>query len=198
MSNKELKDNFMMLFHFLKGNETFKGVMLRSSQDSGGGLIEMSFEDFITAYAYYLKNGEADRNVLDEYSDLAFLSGCSLACSTIDIQEVNYVEILKNKGFWNINDFLSENDIVYLRNDGMLPPTKEDLARRRRDQADNYISNKARRNRIFARDNWECKICGTDKKLELDHIIPISKGGEDSEDNLQVLCKSCNCRKKDN
>ena len=51
--------------------------------------------------------------------------------------------------------------------------------------------------KIFKRDNFSCKNCGRQEFLELDHIIPISKGGKEKEENYQTLCKKCNVRKKD-
>ena len=41
-----------------------------------------------------------------------------------------------------------------------------------------------------------CLCCGEAKKLTVDHIVPISKGGANTIDNLQPLCKSCNSSKK--
>ena len=57
------------------------------------------------------------------------------------------------------------------------------------------------RNKILARDKFKCQHCGlsiaeeSHLLLEIDHIIPLSKGGMTSEDNLQVLCWKCNRRK---
>lgn len=54
------------------------------------------------------------------------------------------------------------------------------------------------RQKILQRDGYICQKCGnsTDKEpnllLEIDHVIPISKGGLTTEENLQVLCWKCN------
>ena len=49
---------------------------------------------------------------------------------------------------------------------------------------------------IYARDGQRCRKCGrrTDD-LEIDHIIPIAKGGKSTYDNLQTLCRACNKKK---
>lgn len=50
---------------------------------------------------------------------------------------------------------------------------------------------------VITRDGAICRHCGTEEDLTIDHIQPISKGGTNELKNLQVLCKSCNSRKKD-
>lgn len=40
-----------------------------------------------------------------------------------------------------------------------------------------------------------CAVCGSNKQITIDHIIPISRGGTHSIGNLQPLCKSCNSSK---
>ncbi len=48
---------------------------------------------------------------------------------------------------------------------------------------------------VFERDNFTCKVCGSRRYLAVDHIVPESKGGPTTLENLQTLCKSCNSRK---
>lgn len=75
-----------------------------------------------------------------------------------------------------------------------------------------YIRNhqyRARRrgaNGVFSYSDWtdmikrtggRCTYCGSEKKLTVDHIVPLSKGGTNYRDNLQLLCRSCNARKSD-
>lgn len=51
------------------------------------------------------------------------------------------------------------------------------------------------RKQVAERDGAFCKVCGGWEGLTLDHIIPMSKGGSDDLDNLQILCAVCNSRK---
>jgi 5-methylcytosine-specific restriction endonuclease McrA len=55
------------------------------------------------------------------------------------------------------------------------------------------------RENVYKRDNYECVYCGYSnvKMLTLDHVIPQSKGGKDSWDNLVTACRQCNGEKSD-
>ncbi len=59
----------------------------------------------------------------------------------------------------------------------------------------NYIKSKIKtfkvnRNRIYKRDNHECAYCGSKKQLTIDHIIPKSRGGKNTWNNLISSCLS--------
>ena len=51
------------------------------------------------------------------------------------------------------------------------------------------------RHAVWRRDEGRCVECGSKEKLEYDHIIPWSKGGSDTERNIQLLCERCNWTK---
>jgi 5-methylcytosine-specific restriction endonuclease McrA len=65
------------------------------------------------------------------------------------------------------------------------------------------------RKELLDRDNWTCQCCGikvhdrstgdwnTHDKANIDHIIPISRGGNSEPNNLQILCRTCNLSKSD-
>jgi len=53
------------------------------------------------------------------------------------------------------------------------------------------------RKNIFIRDNHKCLYCGSSKDLTIDHVIPKSKGGKNTWENLATCCKTCNSKKDD-
>jgi hypothetical protein len=50
---------------------------------------------------------------------------------------------------------------------------------------------------VWARDGGCCVHCGSKQELHFDHIIPVAKGGGNSEANIQILCQTCNLKKSD-
>ena len=54
------------------------------------------------------------------------------------------------------------------------------------------------RYKILKRDRYTCQSCGArapEVEVEVDHKIPVSRGGTDEESNLTTLCKGCNSGK---
>lgn len=66
---------------------------------------------------------------------------------------------------------------------------------------------KTKRMKIVERDRWKCRDCGCrvrddvddrhPRKANVDHVIPVSRGGTNEEHNLQCLCRACNAKKRD-
>src|SRR4051812_33451717 len=56
---------------------------------------------------------------------------------------------------------------------------------------------KITRRAVFARDDWTCQYCGSRSNLTVDHVIPRSRGGESSWENIVASCAPCNRRKGD-
>ena len=54
---------------------------------------------------------------------------------------------------------------------------------------------------VLRRDGFRCVLCGSAAsdgiKLEVDHIVPVSKGGRTELSNLRTLCDRCNRGKSD-
>lgn len=53
------------------------------------------------------------------------------------------------------------------------------------------------RQKVWLRDEGRCAKCESRDRLHFDHIIPFSRGGANTEDNLELLCEKCNLSKSD-
>jgi len=56
---------------------------------------------------------------------------------------------------------------------------------------------KITRRAVFARDRWTCQYCGSRSNLTVDHVVPRSKGGGSTWENIVASCAPCNRRKGD-
>lgn len=63
------------------------------------------------------------------------------------------------------------------------------------------VASLEQREYVYQRDGGRCRICGTPDgigvEMQYDHIVPWSKGGMTTVDNLQLLCEPCNKSKSD-
>ena len=52
------------------------------------------------------------------------------------------------------------------------------------------------RRQVLDRDGWRCQLCGKAGRLEVDHVVPLRRGGEPLDPrNLRTLCRGCHIAK---
>lgn len=68
----------------------------------------------------------------------------------------------------------------------------------------NYRARRAKSGGTITPEEWQevllqfdgrCARCGSDDRIEMDHVVPLWRGGRHDISNVQPLCKSCNCEK---
>lgn len=97
------------------------------------------------------------------------------------------------------SEMLTSDILLAIRNEVSKKIEKKGYVKAERSAMTNDL-----REAIKKRDNYTCKICGNsiynepNLLLEVDHIIPVSKGGKTEASNLQTLCWRCNRAKSNN
>lgn len=87
---------------------------------------------------------------------------------------------------------VSEVDLAALTEKGFLLPGSEP---KRAPWPSRHVSPEVRE-RVLASTGGACAKCGSRLKVEVDHVVPVSRGGTSDESNLQPLCRKCNRRKR--
>ena len=80
--------------------------------------------------------------------------------------------------------------------DAFIIELSEDDIRRERDKARELRRSRWWKNRLA---QGTCHWCGkqfTPDELTMDHIVPVTRGGKSSRNNVVPACKECNSRKK--
>lgn len=106
----------------------------------------------------------------------------------------------------NTNTCSMECRAYYIRQVKQAGKRKRRVTKRNSAYGVNPVAHYVNAMTVFNRDGWKCRACGCDtpRRLrgscddnapELDHIIPVCKGGSHTLDNLQCLCRTCNALK---
>ena len=81
--------------------------------------------------------------------------------------------------FLFIKNYFSKNDDIYHEDISYNEINSRYIPQRIKDQ-------------VWNRDGGECVKCGSNEKIEFDHIVPIVRNGKSTYRNLRLLCESCN------
>ena len=85
--------------------------------------------------------------------------------------------------------------VIYVAGEIFIPSRGDRLHARRLFFPPGRRLSKEVRSNVWKRDRGKCVECGSDRDIQFDHVIPFSKGGSDTEENVQLLCKYCNKKK---
>ncbi|MEM2455609.1 MAG: HNH endonuclease, partial [Candidatus Bathyarchaeia archaeon] len=156
----------------------------------------ISVQDIILEYI--IENGWKDYNKFAR----------KLTDKIVEVQPTTQEELAKliknfSHSFFTFNNITKEEFLVRFPLKELLRqsriPRQLEQTKQRRTKKRKALSKKLRY-LIMERDGFKCCICGRtakETKLEVDHKIPVSKGGTDSLDNLWTLCIDCNRGKSD-
>jgi 5-methylcytosine-specific restriction endonuclease McrA len=94
----------------------------------------------------------------------------------------------------------SEPGAVFLHLEKEREKERAAARRKKRERKPSRRESKKRRFDVLQRDGHRCVYCGAspqERELHVDHVVPLSKGGSDTIENLATSCKRCNLGKGD-
>ena len=141
----------------------------------------------------------SDEELLSNIKDAWLKKGKQPSRRDMDNKELSMISsgtYLRHYGTWykaleSFIAYVSENDDDSLNEISENDNTSSIKHKTKRDPSDRL------KVQVLMRDGNRCRICGVEcsgglHNIHFDHIIPWSKGGETTLENLQVLCSACN------
>lgn len=186
------------MIELLKGSKHFNSIVFDGHFD-----VDLSVLDHIDKI-----HKRTGMNLIDDFAEVVYINwdfGDSNHPDgnrfTEEISPEDYNE--KMKSIFNTIFFgLNVEDAYYsnwynlkLAKNKYLKSRESDEYTRRRNEACIFTSKSKVREWVFDKYGKECLNCGSTDRIALDHVVPVSKGGENSLKNLQPLCKRCNSKK---
>lgn len=115
-------------------------------------------------------------------------------------KDVRFTALIERLNGWLRGLIIAEEDEEIENTDELLPAlSRIDLLKAREAAEQRVKVMPALRWRVFQRDAWKCVACGRGSQdgviLQIDHITPRSKGGQNIMENYQTLCHTCNIGK---
>ena len=159
------------------------------------GNFNIDYNEINKLYQHFLNTGE---NLINNYVKLIHLQWEE---NPFIFEEQKHfldysLEMMRKLSVMNVDFYIECRFLIKKGYDNYNKWILKNSGKKRRD-AQNFISRKKIREFIFKRDNYRCLCCDSNKKLSIDHIIPVNKNGKNKISNLQTLCKSCNSKKSD-
>lgn len=107
----------------------------------------------------------------------------------------NKLKALEQEGFIQTGETNRTGTVYAVALPGEVPAIRERMAVAEPSAPVDHYRNPALRTELFERDGWSCRYCGdnvTPETATLDHIQPVSSGGQDDPENLATACMMCN------
>ena len=117
------------------------------------------------------------------------------ATTTNYAQVTKLVDGLEEKGCIKIGDTNRDGTLYNIFLPEEIPSVKEKLAITADPVEEDFFTNLEKRKEIFERDKYTCFYCGekvTPENSTLDHLVPQSKDGKHTKENLKTSCLICN------
>lgn len=173
-----------------------------------GGFKRIQYHQMIIERWKLESHQRIEKSILKSYrrkqyeqalNDEAAFKFCFIRSQTKYIQK-NYVKTAYKINIQDNCFYYSFNDIESRYNQ-LTDINFECTLRQYHSKNQRRLATRELREKIMKRDNYTCQLCGKympdEVGLQIDHIIPISKGGKTITSNLRVLCSKCNSSKSD-
>lgn len=171
------------------GNLIYEGHDARADKIINPKEINQPLE---TPNGTWTENGKFYKAAMD------FKSGLRKDPELVKVYEKIDIGVWSIKGFFQLVDVRQVSDGKRKVLKFYLKPVLTKIFNRLEDLPFNRLIPTSVKVKVWERDRGKCALCGASENLHYDHDLPYAKGGTSlTEENIRLLCATCNLRKHD-